>query len=191
MESGQAGSRVTGTGGPAGPASCGGRGFGATRPRGSKRRALVAEGFRGKVACADVFAAGCSRLALVVSSKGREGGSKELPGPRGAVQVRGRSFDRARGRRVGHTGSCLWPSPTTACGISCGSVSWMSLQVARSAKLTKSSTCRSARGAGLDELEPAVVHAPSAGLAGGDDGFVAGRSSLTVPQTVRGCGGGT
>ena len=32
---------------------------------------------------------------------------------------------------------------------------------------------RSARGACLDELESGVAHAPSAGLAGGDDGFVA------------------
>ena len=32
---------------------------------------------------------------------------------------------------------------------------------------------RSARGAGLDEPEPGVAHAPSAGLAAGDDGFVA------------------
>ena len=32
---------------------------------------------------------------------------------------------------------------------------------------------RSARGAGLDELEPGVKDAPSAGLAAGDDGFVA------------------
>ena len=32
---------------------------------------------------------------------------------------------------------------------------------------------RSARGAGFDELESGVLHAPSAGLAAGDDGFVA------------------
>ena len=32
---------------------------------------------------------------------------------------------------------------------------------------------RSARGAGLDELESGVAHAPSAGLAARDDGFVA------------------
>ena len=32
---------------------------------------------------------------------------------------------------------------------------------------------RTARGAGLDEPEPGVAHAPSAGLAAGDDGFVA------------------
>ena len=32
---------------------------------------------------------------------------------------------------------------------------------------------RSARGACLDELESGVLHAPSAGLVGGDDGFVA------------------
>ena len=31
----------------------------------------------------------------------------------------------------------------------------------------------SARGAGLDELKSGVAHAPSAGLAGGDDRFVA------------------
>ena len=32
---------------------------------------------------------------------------------------------------------------------------------------------RSAGGAGLDELEPGVAHAPPAGLAAGDDGFAA------------------
>ena len=52
----------------------------------------------------------------------------------------------------------------------------MSLQVARRTKLTEPLDLlhrRSARGAGLDEPEPGVAHAPSAGLAAGDDGFVA------------------
>ena len=42
---------------------------------------------------------------------------------------------------------------------------------------------RAARGAGLDELESGVAHAPSAGLAAGDDGFV-------VPQLGDGAGDG-
>ncbi len=121
--------------------------------------------------------------------RGAGGWAERASRPRGAAQVRGRSFGRAGGRRVDHTASCPWPGPTTACAISCGSMSRMSLQVARSTKPTESSTCCIVAppvGPALMSRSPAQdTHAPSAGLAVGDDGFVARRSSVTAGCSLR------
>ena len=150
-ESGQTGSRVTWTSGPPAPGTAAGaedlsddtaseQEFEQRcRPGNGALSSLKASG--GKVAGSDVFSARCSRLPLAVSSTGVGGWAERASRRRGAAQVRGRSFNRAGGRRVDHTASCPWPGPTTECAISCGSVSRMSLQVARSTKLTESSTC--------------------------------------------------
>ena len=62
-------------------------------------------------------------------------------------------------------------------------------QVARSTKPTESSTCCIVAppvGPALMSRSPAQdTHAPSAGLAVGDDAFVARRSSVTAGKTVR------
>ena len=133
-----------------------------------------------------LIGARAARLALGVSSTGAGGWSKERPA-RGAAQVGGRSFDCAGGR-VGRAALGPWPSTRRAYAMSCRSLSRMSHQVARSTKPTESSTCCIVAPPvepGLDEPEPGVAHAPSAGLGAGDDGFVARRSSVMVPKTVR------
>ena len=148
-ESGQPGSRVTWSSGPP-RAGCGGEDF-ARRDRerarlraalpSRKRRALVAGGFRGKGRGCRCVLRPLFEAPLVVSSTGAGGWAERASRPRGAVQVCGRPFDRAVDRRVDHTASCPWPGTTIrVCDIVRG-VSRMSLQVARSTKLTENSTC--------------------------------------------------
>ena len=55
---------------------------------------------------------------------------------------------------VCHTASCPWPGPTTVCAISCGSVSGMSLQVARSKEADRELDVPLRAWGGLDEPEP-------------------------------------
>ncbi len=54
-----------------------------------------------------------------VSSTGAGGWAERAFRPRGAAQVRGRSLDRAGGRRVDHTASCPRAGSMSACVISC------------------------------------------------------------------------
>ena len=135
-----------------------------------------------------LIGANAAGLALVVSSTGAGGWAERAFRPRGAAQVRGRSFGRAGDRRVDHTASCPWPGPTNrVCDIVRERV--RDVAAGRSQHeadreldlLHRGSGC----GAGLDEPEPGVAHAASGGFAGGDDDFAAPRNSVTAGKTVR------